>query len=142
MADYLLVFRPAAPLSAADCPEVPGPARVERFGEPVERIEVQIATAETPEQFAEVVRGWLEAAERRGMVAFDPQLGRTVGRADLGEVLDCRARALAYALGVLGDAGVGVSPAPAPSAVPGWAWAVGAIALLLLALRFCSSLAA
>jgi hypothetical protein len=141
MADYLLVIRPDTPLPTADCPEGPAPARVERFGDPVERLEVQIAAFETPERFDDAVRGWLEIAERRGMVAFDPQLGRTVGRADLGEVLDCRARALAYALGVLGDAAVGVSPAEPARGVPGWVWALGAIVLGLVALRFCSSMA-
>lgn len=141
MADYLLVLRPPTPLPAADCPEGPGHAKVERFGEPVERIEVQIASSETPAIFDEVARGWLEIAERGGMVAFDPQLGRTVGRSDLSDVLDCRARGLAYALGVLGDAAVGVSTVEPPRTVPAWLWGVGAIALLLLALRFCSSLA-
>lgn len=142
MADYLLVIRPDAPLPASELPEGPAAARVERFGDPVERLEVQIASSETPERFDESVRFWLELAEQRGMTTFDPQLGRTVGRADLGDVLDCRARALAYALGVLGDAAVGVSPTEPARALPGWAWALGAIVLGLLALRFCSSMAA
>ena len=141
MADYLLVLRLPTPLAPAEVPQGPGTAKVERFGDPVERIEVQVGSAETPEQFDEVVRGWLEIAERGGMTAFDPQLGRVVGRSDLSEVLECRARALAYALGVLGDAAVGVSTVEPPRSFPAWMWGVGAIILLLLALRFCSSMA-
>lgn len=141
MADYLLVLRPEPPLAASDCPEGPGVAKVERFGDPVERLEVQVAAEEPPARFDEAVRGWLEIAERKSMVVFDPQLGRTVGRADLGEILDCRARALAYALGVLGDAAVGVSPAEPPRRLPVWVWGLGAIVLALVALRFCSAMA-
>ena len=141
MTDYLLVLKPAVPVPAADCPAGPDGAKVERFGDPIERIEVQIASSETPERFDEIARGWLEVGERSGMTAFDPQIGRVVGRADLGEILDARARALAYALGVLGDAAVGLSSAEPARRLPAWAWGVGAIVLLLLALRFCSSLA-
>jgi hypothetical protein len=75
------------------------------------------------------------------MTAYDPQLGRAVSRADLGEILDCRARALAYALGVLGDAAVGAAPVEPPRAVPSWVWALGAIVIGLFALRFCSAMA-
>ncbi|MBI2897376.1 MAG: hypothetical protein HYY06_27710 [Deltaproteobacteria bacterium] len=139
--DYLLVLRPHVPLK--ERPVVPGSAKVECHGDEglIERIEVSFSATDTPERFSEEVRGWLEVAERGGMAVFDPQLGRQVGRADLGELLDCRARSLSYALGVLGDTVVAVTGSTTRTGLPGWAWAAFALALVVLALRFCSGLA-